>query len=80
MKSLGLLKNFKNYIDTQRIYFSCEPCTKYVGKPFTRHSIWPLASLGTKSHGARERFTSLYLNHRLSGAKYKQKNGRKSKS
>ena len=36
--------------------FSCEPCTKYIGKPFTRHS-----SLGTKSHGARERFTNLYM-------------------
>ena len=54
--------NFKKNIDTQRINFSCEPCTctKYVGKPFTRHSIWSLASLWTKSHGARERFTNLY--------------------
>ena len=33
----------------------------YVGKPFTRHSIWSLASLGKKSHGARERFTNLYM-------------------
>ena len=29
--------------------------------PFTRHSIWSLASLGTKSHGARERFTNIYM-------------------
>ena len=41
--------------------FLCEPCTKYVGKPFTRHSIWSLALLGTKSNGALERFTNIYV-------------------
>ena len=37
------------------------PTYTYVGKPYTRHSIWSLASLITKSHGARERFTNLYV-------------------
>ena len=56
---------------TSPFNFSYEPCTtcKYVGKPFTRNSIWSLASLGTNSHGARERFTNLYIsneNHAVS--------------
>ena len=41
--------------------FSCETCTKYVVKLFSRHSIWSLASLGTKSLGTREKFTNIYL-------------------
>ena len=38
--------------------FSCKTCTKYVVKLFTRHLIWSLASLGTKSRGIREKFTN----------------------
>ena len=47
----------------KQLNFSSELCTtcKYVGKPFTHHLIWSLASLGTKSHGDRERFTNLYM-------------------
>ena len=43
--------------------FSCKTCTKYVVKLFTRHLIWSLASLGTKSRGTREKFTNIYLKH-----------------
>ena len=61
MKSLGYKRILRNRQIHKEFNFSCEPCTKYVGKPFTRHSIWSLASLVTKSHGTRERFTNLYL-------------------
>ena len=32
-------KKVKVEKDTKKFNFTCKPCTKYVCKPFTRHSI-----------------------------------------
>ena len=57
----GYKRILRNRWKHNEFNFSCEPCTKYVGKPFTRHSIWSRAKRWTKSHGTRERFTNLYM-------------------
>ena len=61
----GYKKILRNRGKHKECNFSCEPYTKYVGKPFIRHSIWSLASLGSKSHGTRERLTQYrqYFSH-----------------
>lgn len=38
----------------------CETCIKHIAKPFSRHSISPLAFLGTNLFGTREMFTNIY--------------------
>ena len=45
----------KNKWKHKEYNFSCEPCSKYVGKPFSRHS------LGTKSYSTPEWFSNLYM-------------------
>ena len=62
---IGVNKEFlRSRLKHKEFNFSCKQCAKYVAKPFNRHWIWHLALLGTKSHGAREKFTNLYMVHR----------------